>query len=158
MNTRTAHIHEITRHLRMLFRSIQAHAKQVEATCGLSGAKLWMLFEINGNPGIKVSELATALTIHPSTCSNMLDKLEQQGLISRDRSGRDQRTVHLSLTKQGESLLGQAPKPAQGELSRALQRLSDEHLSTLHNGLAGLVEAINTSEEEGESLLPIPGD
>ncbi len=157
MNARTTHIHEITRHLRILFKSIQAHAKQVESTCGLSGAKLWMLYEINGNPGIKVSELATALTIHPSTCSNMLDKLEQQGLISRDRSGRDQRSVHLSLTKQGESLLARAPQPAQGELSRALQRLSDEHLATLHRGLSGLVEAINTSDED-ESLLPIPGD
>jgi DNA-binding MarR family transcriptional regulator len=157
MDTRTTHIHEITRHLRILFKSIQAHAKHVESTCGLSGAKLWMLYEINGNPGIKVSELATALTIHPSTCSNMLDKLEQQGLISRDRSGRDQRSVHLFLTKQGESLLNQAPKPAQGELSRALQRLSDEHLSTLHSGLSGLVEAINTDDED-DVLLPIPGD
>ncbi|MBE0582269.1 MAG: MarR family transcriptional regulator, partial [Desulfofustis sp.] len=99
MSDRSAHIQEITRHLRILFRTIQAHAKQVETTCGLSGAKLWMLYEINGTPGIKVSELATALTIHPSTCSNMLDKLEQQGLISRDRSDRDQRTVHLSLTE-----------------------------------------------------------
>lgn len=157
MGTRTTHIHEITRHLRILFRSIQAHAKHVESTCGLSGAKLWMLYEINANPGIKVSELATALTIHPSTCSNMLDKLEQQGLISRNRSGKDQRSVHLSLTAQGESLLSQAPQPAQGELSRALQRLSDEHLTTLASGLAGLVEALNTSDKNGD-LLPFPGD
>jgi DNA-binding MarR family transcriptional regulator len=140
-----------------LFRSIQAHAKHVESTCGLSGAKLWMLYEINANPGIKVSELAAALTIHPSTCSNMLDKLEQQGLISRDRSGRDQRSVHLSLTKQGESLLSQAPQPAQGELSKALQRLSDEHLATLHSGLAGLVEVLNGTGED-DDLLPIPED
>ncbi|MEE4314900.1 MAG: MarR family transcriptional regulator [Desulfofustis sp.] len=157
MSARTTHIHEITRDLRILFRSIQAHAKHVETTCGLSGAKLWMLYEINANPGIKVSELAAALTIHPSTCSNMLDKLEQQGLISRDRSGRDQRSVHLSLTEQGASLLSQAPQPAQGELSRALQRLSDEHLSTLHNGLAGLVAALNGTGED-DDLLPIPGD
>ncbi|MCB2218337.1 MarR family winged helix-turn-helix transcriptional regulator [Desulfofustis glycolicus] len=157
MSTRTTHIHEITRDLRILFRSIQAHAKHVETTCGLSGAKLWMLYEINANPGIKVSELAAALTIHPSTCSNMLDKLEQQGLINRDRSGRDQRSVHLSLTKQGESLLSQAPQPAQGELSRALQRLSDKHLATLHSGLAGLVEVLNGTGED-DDLLPIPED
>jgi MarR family transcriptional regulator, organic hydroperoxide resistance regulator len=157
MSDRPAQIQEITRHLRILFRTIQAHAKQVETTCGLSGAKLWMLYEINGTPGIKVSELATALTIHPSTCSNMLDKLEQQGLINRDRSSSDQRTVHLSLTEQGRSLLSQAPQPAQGELSRALQRLSDDHLATLHNGLDGLVKALNSRDEDA-ALLPIPGD
>ncbi|MBE0583653.1 MAG: MarR family transcriptional regulator, partial [Desulfofustis sp.] len=62
-----------------------------------------------------------------------------------------------SLTEQGKSLLGQAPQPAQGELSRALQRLSDDQLATLHNGLDGLVKALNSRDEDA-ALLPIPGD
>lgn len=156
MDNRAADIHEITRNIRILFRTIQAHAKQVKTTCGLSGAKLWMLYEINGNPGLKVSDLATALTIHPSTCSNMLDKLEEQGLINRDRSSKDQRTVHLFLTEQGKSMLEQAPQPAQGELNRALEALSDEHLANLRTGLGGLVQALDGTDENA-ALLPIPG-
>lgn len=157
MNDRAVYIQRITRHLRILFRTIQAHAKQVEATCGLSGAKLWMLYEINSHPGLKVSELATALTIHPSTCSNMLDKLEEQGLISRSRSGRDQRTVQLCLTDQGKALLGQAPQPAQGELNRALQSLPDQRLHDLEAELHTLIQAINGTNEDA-ALMPLPGD
>jgi len=77
MDKRAQSIQSVIRHLRVIFRTIQAHSKYVEKACGLSSAKLWMLHEIYNNPGLKVSQLARALTIHPSTCSNMLDKLER---------------------------------------------------------------------------------
>ncbi len=157
MNDRAARIHEITRHLRVLFRTIQAHAKQIRTTCGLSGAKLWMLHEIDKDPGLKVSDLAEALTIHPSTCSNMLDKLEEQELISRKRCSKDQRTVQLYVTEAGKQLLDLAPRPAQGELSRALQTLPDQHLIELERSLGGLIQALDTTDEDA-ALLPIPGD
>ena len=55
------------------------------------------------HPGLKVSQLAAALAIHPSTCSNMLDKLEAEDLLVRDRSKTDQRAVHIFLTAKGSS-------------------------------------------------------
>lgn len=157
MDRRTAYVHSVTQKLRILFRVIQAHSKQIEKECGLSGAKLWMLYEIYLSPGCKVSELAGALTIHPSTCSNMLDKLEQEHLIYRDRSKKDQRAVHLYLTSAGEELLAKAPQPAQGKLSRALERMDEEDLANLEKGLDGLACFLR-DEGSTDLLPPIPGD
>jgi DNA-binding MarR family transcriptional regulator len=157
MNDRQNCMHNITKQLRVIFRAVQAHSKTVERNCGLSSAKLWMLWELFTSPGLKVSELARSLTIHPSTCSNMLDQLEGKGLIRRDRSKVDQRAVHLYLTDQGTKLLATAPRPAQGTLSEALERLSDGHLTCLEEGLNVLIDAMLVKDEEA-GLVPIPGD
>jgi DNA-binding MarR family transcriptional regulator len=157
MDKRAETVQNVTQQLRILFRAVQAHSKFVEKACGLSSAKLWMLYEIYNNPGLKVSQLAAALTIHPSTCSNMLDKLEEKGLLSRDRGKQDQRAVHLYLTGKGEELLSKAPQPAQGELSRALDRLDETRLGQLEDGLNGLVQVL-TSKDESAGLVPIPSE
>ena len=157
MEDRQEIMHCITRQLRVVFRVVQAHAKTVEKNCGLSGAKLWMMWELFATPGIKVSDLARTLSIHPSTCSNMLDQLEAKKLVKRDRSKTDQRTVHLYLTETGTTLLAKAPRPAQGTLSEALERLSDAHLNHLEVGLEQLIEAMHCKNDKA-GMIPIPGE
>jgi DNA-binding MarR family transcriptional regulator len=154
MEDRQASMQKVTKQLRVLFRAVQSHSKIVERQCGLSSAKLWMMWELFANPGLKVSELARALTIHPSTCSNMLDQLENKGLIRRDRSKSDQRAVHIFLTEEGTRLLAIAPCPAQGTLSMALEHLSDSHLTHLEDGLSQLLQAMQVKNEEA-GMLPI---
>ena len=158
MEDRQEKMQSIIKQLRVVFRAVQAHSKTVEKSCGLSGAKLWMMWELFATPGVKVSELARTLTIHPSTCSNMLDQLEEKELVRRDRSNKvDQRAVHLYLTETGTTLLAKAPRPAQGTMSEALERLSDEYLNHLELGLSQLLEAMQYKDEK-TGLLSIPGE
>jgi DNA-binding MarR family transcriptional regulator len=149
-DARTVQIQAITSHLRILFKSIQQHSKIVEKECGLTSAMLWMMWELFASPGMKVSELAKALSIHASTCSNMLDKLEAKGLIERERSGEDQRAVHLYITDAGSTLLAKAPRPAQGALSGTLEKLADDDLHKLADGLQVLVGSLQTKEDDAE--------
>ena len=124
-------------------------------TCGLSSAQLWMLYEVSLSHGIKVSELATILSIHRSTSSNMLDKLEKKNLISRDRSKLDQRSVHIYITEQGKDLLAQAPSPPEGQLSNTLSKLTGEQLTNLETSLQVFIDALNF-EDVKASATPIP--
>lgn len=145
----------ILKDLRIIFRASQAHAKWVEKECGLSSAQLWMMWELFKTPGLKVTELATILSIHPSTCSNMLDKLQNKKLVRRDRNNpQDQRVVELSLTDSGTQLLASAPRPAQGVLADVLLRLPDEPLCQLEAGLTEFVKALR-KQNENDGLTPI---
>lgn len=146
--------HSVTQQLRIIFKAIQAHSKQVEKTCGLSSVRLWMLYEISRNPGITVSELAVLLSIHRSTSSNMLDKLEDQDLIHRSRSKSDQRTVRLHVTDKGKALLAMAPSPPEGKLSSSLHKLSQEQLTNLNKSLKELIEVLHFEDEQA-GLTPI---
>ena len=145
----------IIKQLRILFRAVQAHSRTVEKTCGLSSAQLWMLYEVSLSYGIKVSELANILSIHRSTCSNMLDKLEKKNLISRDRSKSDQRSVHIYITDQGKELLSLAPSPQQGQLSNTLSKLTGEQLTNLETSLQVFIEALHF-EDVKAGMTPIP--
>lgn len=144
----------ITKQLRTIFKAIQAHSKCVEKACGLSSVRLWMLFEISSIEGIKVSELASILSIHRSTCSNMLDKLEDKNLIYRKRSKTDQRAVRLYITEEGEAILAKAPSPPEGKLSASLNKLSPHQLTELEKSFGVLVKAMHVEDEQA-GLIPI---
>ena len=155
MGDRSIKEQAITQQLRIVYKAVQSHSKRVEKVCGLSSAKLWMLHEVAQNPGIRVSELAKLLSIHPSTCSNMLDKIEASGLIYRDRSKTDQRTVHLFTTDSGKQLLDAAPSPPQGKLSSTLEKLSEDQLTRLEISLNDFIEAFHF-DDVSAALTPIP--
>jgi len=138
---------EVVQNLRVILRTTQAHSRWIEKSTGVSGAQLWAMWELFATPGQKVSELSRTLSIHQSTASNMLDKLEEKGLIRRQRGGPDQRVVQLFLTSKGVELLSDAPRPAQGAIIDALTSLPDTELCKLNEGLSALLIHMKVAEQ-----------
>jgi len=138
----------------VVVKTTQAHSRWIEKQCGVSGVQLWAMWQLFAEPGQKVSDLSKALSIHQSTASNMLDKLEDKKLIRRDRSGPDQRVVQLYLTDKGTALLSDAPRPAQGPVTDALNRMTDDELNKLQSGLQALIQHMAVAAEDG-ALTPI---
>lgn len=131
--------HEALRQFRVIFSAVRQHFQAVEKACGVSGAQIWAMSALRQSPGMKVSELAQAMSIHTSTASNLLDKIERAGLVRRERKHADQRVVQLYLTEKGEQALDKAPQPLTGMLTHALGQLSDDTLSRLNQDLATLI-------------------
>lgn len=121
----------------------QQHFQRIETACGVSGAQLWALAEVERHPGLMVSEVARALSIHLSTASNLLDKLEGRSLIRRERKSADQRVVRIYLTSNGKQVMKTAPKPAEGVIPDALAKMPDEALERLRKDLDQLLELTN---------------
>ena len=145
----------IVRHFRTVLKAIQSHSSWVERQCGVSAAQLWALWEIHGEPGLRVKDISERLSIKPATASNLLDKIECKGLIRRDRCGPDQRVVQLFPTERGEELLANAPGPAEGALLNAMARLEEGKLEKLDSSLNELVDILAVREAE-VALAPIP--
>lgn len=141
-------IRSIIQQLRIVYRAMQEHSRWVERQCGVSAAQLWALWEMYKRPGMRVSQLSRSLSLHQSTTSNMLDKLEKKGLVERLRGGPDQRVVKVYLTQAGAAIVKQAPQPAQGTISDALLRLPDQRLAQLDQGLQAMVAAMVIKDSE----------
>jgi len=129
----------VLKQFRLIFGSAKQHFRQIEESCGISGSQLWLLHEISHGQESGVSELAIRLGIHQSTCSQLVDKLEKTGLLSKSRSKLDQRRVGLRLTPSARKLLKRAPGPAEGILAEALQGMRDARLKNLNANLAELI-------------------
>jgi MarR family transcriptional regulator, organic hydroperoxide resistance regulator len=122
---------EVLMKFRSVINSAKRHFKWVERQCGINGAQLWALWELDQTPGLRVNELAAAMAVHQSTASVILNNLVRAGLVERKRSNADQRVVNLSITGAGRKLLAQAPRPARGVLPEALHRLAPGDLQSL---------------------------
>lgn len=139
---------QVLKKFRVIYGSVRQHFRDVEQSCGITGSQLWILHEIAGEPGIGVSELAIRLSIHQSTCSQLVEKLAVRKLVNKERSTEDQRRVGLHLTAEALEVLKQAPGPAEGLLPEALQSLPEPVLLALDKNLQEVVGQLRTRDEK----------
>jgi len=138
----------VLKQFRLIYGSARQQFRQIEATCGVSGSQLWLMHEVHQRPGIGVSELARRLSIHQTTCSQLVDKLVAHRYIRKTRSTRDQRRVGLSLTERAGRVLRTAPGPAEGVLPEALMGLPATALRSLEAGLGKLIGELHITDEQ----------
>ena len=139
---------DVLKQFRLIYGSVRHHFRQVEQTCGVSGSHLWMLHELHRAPGIGVSELAHRLSIHQTTCSQLVEKLVARGFVVKTRSEHDQRRVGLRITRSAAKVLKDAPGPAEGLLPEALMRLTDATLQSLTTQLGKLIDGLQLQDEQ----------
>ena len=137
---------EVLGRFREVFRAAKLHFAAVQKIAGVSGAQLWALSEINAQPGLRVSDLTQKMSLHQSTVSNLVEKLNSAGLLRRVRGDGDNRVVRLQLTSAGKKLLARAPNPARGVLPDALDKLDRRSLKKLSSALERLVEQMKFRE------------
>lgn len=98
-----------------------------------------VLFEVARGDGVTASDLSAELGLDPGYLSRILNRLEQQGLIEKVRSGTDGRRRLLSLTPEGREAFSLLDGRSREEISEMLLGLSG-------GDQARLLEAMRTIE------------
>lgn len=83
----------------------------------------------------------------------MVSKLVYRKLIDRVESETDSRSVELSISKHGQSLLTKSPMSIQERLMNGLAQLSETQRTGLVKGLQALVQKSGMENEEPSMLL-----
>ena len=107
-----------------------------------------MLHELQKAPGIGISDLAHRLSIHQTTCSQLVEKLVGRGYVVKERSELDQRRVGLTVTRRAAQVLKEAPGPAEGLIPEALMGLSEATLESLMKNLGKLIDGLHLQDEQ----------
>lgn len=105
-------------HLRRASRAVQADLASALAPFGLRMITFTALRLIAGNPGMRQSQLARALSVERSNLVQIMDELERQGLIRRERMPADRRAYALHATTEGERLHGAALRAVEAHEAR----------------------------------------
>jgi DNA-binding MarR family transcriptional regulator len=143
---------ETLQKFRIIIGAVRQHSQALEAACGISGAQVWVLATIADKPGITVSQLSQAISVHVSTASNLLDKLARAGLVERIRGEQDRRVVRLRLTEAGGEILARAPRPLTGLMIDALNKMPDAARIKLDEELATLIEHLNLVDQRAANV------
>lgn len=145
---------EALRKFRLIYGSSKAHFRQIEKVCGLSGAQVWALSEIHHAGPLRLTELAQRLSVKQPTCSNLIEKLVQAGLVEKKKDTLDSRAVLLHITESGMIKVRQAPQPLEGILPAALRSLPPNVLLELNNTLDQLINVMSHADDT-MSLTPL---
>ncbi len=136
----------IVDNIRRVFQVINEQSKRVEKVTGITGPQLWAIKRIAENAPIKGAELARRMYLHPTTIVGILDRLEARGLVMRSRSTTDRRVMEVNLTEQGKELVRSAPEVAQGILVQGLEKLPEERLLKISEGIEELIRILDARD------------
>ncbi|MEZ6046631.1 MAG: MarR family transcriptional regulator [Planctomycetaceae bacterium] len=76
--------------------------------------------------------------------TGLIDRLEKQNLVQRERCSQDRRVVYVNITTQGEKILKQLDKPLENLHDQLLGHLSRKELQELSRLLEKARESITT--------------
>lgn len=111
--------------LRRLQHAGEVHAKRLARFGGLTPMQLMILQVLAGEPRLTASELSGQVSLSAATLSGMLERLEEGGLLHRQRDDQDRRRQWLLLSERGRELVKQAPSLLPPEFRQRFAELSD---------------------------------
>jgi DNA-binding MarR family transcriptional regulator len=99
---------------------------------------------------LSAGALADGLDLSPSAMTNRLDRLEEDGLVTRVRDTEDRRSVLVRLTSHGEDVVGQAVERQAKEESSLLAVLSEADQRRLN----ALLRALSLEIDDRGFVVP----
>lgn len=138
--------------MRALLRDLSAELGQLNHRVGvraqLRDADLAYLDLLARNGPQSPSALARAMQVHPATTTGVLDRLEAEGWIARERDPADRRAVRIRL------LPGRVPDlmahfaGMNGAIGRIAEGYGDAEIAVIRDFLTKLIAACRAANEE----------
>jgi len=150
----------ILRALRRITRSVALHSRQLAACSNITAPQLVCLRAVIGNGPLTATAISREIHLSASTVVGILDRLEDKGLIRRERGREDRRIVFVTATQAGVDLAESTPSPLQKKLSEALNALPELEQATITLSLERIVDLMESdgvvlAEPKGELASPI---
>lgn len=132
--------------LRRLQQAGEVHAKRLTRFGGLTPMQLMILQVLAGEARLTASDLSGRVSLTAATLSGMLDRLEERGLLQRQRDQQDRRRQWLLLSDAGRELIKQAPTLLPPEFRQRFAALSDWERHSLTAALLRAAELCGEME------------
>lgn len=139
--------------LRRIVRAVSIDSRILAREYQITGPQLICLHKTVEKGPITATAIAKEVHLSPSTMVGILDRLEEKGLVRRQRDTKDRRRVYVTATDAGRSLAAEAPPPLLYALPVALSQLLEKRQATIANALEQIVNLLDAQE-----LKPQPPD
>lgn len=107
---------------------------------GLTGAQFAVLKNVADGIADTAADLCRTMHYDTGSMTRMLDRLEEKGVLRRERCTEDRRVVYLRLTDNGNDLLPQLRSAAVRVISRHLAGFAPTEVDTLKQYLERMIK------------------
>ena len=97
----------------------------------LTRSQFYTLMTLEHQEGMPLSQISERISRSPGNMTLVIDNLEKEGLVERQRSQPDRRVVVAVLTESGRHRIEQAPRAHRAAVEQELGALSDQELQLL---------------------------
>src|SRR5690606_39950740 len=104
---------------------------------------------------LTATAISREIHVSASTVVGILDRLEDKGLVRRERGREDRRIVFVTATEAGITLAKETPSPLQKKLSDALNALPERERAMMTVSLERIVDLM---ESDGIAPTEAPGE
>ncbi len=138
--------------LRKCIRATDIHSKSLQARYGLTTPQQLCLLLLR-EEALSVSALAKAVHLSASTVVGIVDRLEEQGMVYRERQSTDRRVVKVQITEKGQVLADNSPPPIQEKLMNGLSNLSEDKQNAIVRSLEEITDLMGLIDMDASPIL-----
>ncbi len=143
-------VHQLVRTFGLLERVMQPYF----ARFGISGSQWGVLRALHraaaaGSPALRLTDLSDRLLIRPPSVTALVDRLERQGLVSRQADEGDMRVKQVALTDRGRKLVREILNVHGDQIRLVLGGIPAEEHAELLRLLRGVERHLKHLLEEG---------
>lgn len=143
----------VLRSIRRIIRCVDLNSKQLESTRQITAPQLVCLRALVHAGQMSAKHLAGEIHVSPSTMVGILDRLEEKGLVVRERSRHDRRVVWVRPTDKGAQLAEQTPSPLQDRLAEGLGHLPELEQAAIALALERVCELMEAQHIDSAPIL-----
>ncbi|WP_433479003.1 MarR family winged helix-turn-helix transcriptional regulator [Spirillospora sp. CA-142024] len=118
---------------------------------GISPAGFFLLRLLITEDGLRPGEVAKRLLVTPATVTSVVDTLERNGHVRRERSYRDRRGVMLRITDSGRRLLAEKSQPIGQDLARLYDVVDEGDEAAVRRFLLNLIKKFENYSHDEEA-------
>lgn len=123
---------------------------QLQRDASMTHYEFMLLSALQRTGAMRLSDLAAVTNATLPRASKVVSRLQQRGLVKREESAHDKRSILLELTRQGRRQLVLATPGHFAAVHRlVLDRLTDTQLDALADALEPVVKALDPQERFG---------
>jgi DNA-binding MarR family transcriptional regulator len=139
--------------MRRIIRSVDLYSKELTAKARITSPQLVCLLTLVEKGPMTATTISREVFLSPSTIVGILDRLEEKGLVKRERGSKDRRVVTVSATEQGRRLAECAPSPLQEKLTDALSALPQGEQIEIAKSLERIVNLMEAQHIDAAPIL-----
>ncbi len=141
--------------LRRITRAIDLYSKRLQKDTRLTISQLLVMDAIVKIDKPTPSAIAKSILLSQATVTNLIDRLEKNGLVQRKRLGTDKRTINVVLTELGKAKYNDAPELLQSGFLREYRKLESWEQHMLVSAVGRVASMMDAEDIDASPILAI---
>lgn len=141
--------------LRRILRVTELNSRQLARQSELTASQLLLLKHVAQHSQALPSAIAKAIELKQATITVHINKLEEDGLVTRHRDTEDRRRVWVRLTDAGRAVLDRSPDLLQDRFEHGFERLEEWEQAMIITTLERIASLLDAEDVEAAPILDV---